>query len=85
MSEKIIDRPELDDLGNYEFGWSDSDSAGESARRGINDEVVRDISSRKDEPEWMLERRLKGYDFFGKKPMPTWGSELIGIDFDNNK
>ena len=85
MSEKIIDRPELDDLGNYEFGWSDSDSAGESARRGINDEVVRDISSRKDEPEWMLERRLKGYDFFGKKPMPTWGSDLSGIDFDNIK
>ncbi|NCV81339.1 MAG: Fe-S cluster assembly protein SufB, partial [Actinobacteria bacterium] len=85
MSEKIIDRPELDDLGNYEFGWSDSDSAGASARRGINDEVVRDISSRKDEPEWMLERRLKGYDFFGKKPMPTWGSDLSGIDFDNIK
>ena len=85
MSEKIIDRSELDALGNYEFGWSDSDSAGASARRGINDEVVRDISSRKDEPEWMLERRLKGYDFFGKKPMPTWGSDLSGIDFDNIK
>ena len=85
MSEKIIDRPELDDLGTYEFGWSDSDTAGESARRGINDEVVRDISSRKEEPEWMLERRLKGYDFFGKKPMPTWGSDLSGIDFDNIK
>ena len=60
MSEKIIDRPELDDLGNYEFGWSDSDSAGASAKRGINEEVVRDISARKEEPAWMLERRLKG-------------------------
>ncbi len=85
MSEKIIDRPELDELGNYEFGWSDSDEAGASARRGINEAVVEDISKRKEEPEWMLERRLKGYDFFTKKPMPSWGSDLSGIDFDNIK
>ena len=85
MSEKIIDRPELDELGNYEFGWSDSDEAGASARRGINEAVVEDISKRKEEPKWMLERRLKGYDFFTKKPMPSWGSDLSGIDFDNIK
>ena len=85
MSEKIIDRPELDELGNYEFGWSDSDEAGASARRGINEAVVEDISKRKEEPGWMLERRLKGYDFFTKKPMPSWGSDLSGIDFDNIK
>ena len=85
MSEKIIDRPELDELGNYEFGWSDSDEAGASARRGINEAVVEDISKRKEEPQWMLERRLKGYDFFTKKPMPSWGSDLSGIDFDNIK
>jgi Fe-S cluster assembly protein SufB len=60
VSEKIIDRPELDALGNYEFGWSDKDTAGASARRGISEEVVRDISGLKSEPEWMLERRLKG-------------------------
>ncbi|MEY3335577.1 MAG: Fe-S cluster assembly protein SufB, partial [Actinomycetota bacterium] len=85
MSEKIIDRPELDELGNYEFGWSDSDAAGASARRGISEDVVRDISNRKSEAEWMLERRLKGYEFFLKKPMPSWGSDLSGIDFDNIK
>ncbi len=85
MSEKIIDRPELDDLGTYEFGWSDSDKAGQSARRGISEEVVKDISGLKDEPAWMLERRLKGYEFFLKKPMPSWGSDLSGIHFDNIK
>ena len=85
MSEKIIDRPELDSLGVYEFGWSDSDAAGASARRGINEDVVRDISQKKSEPEWMLERRLKGYDFFLKKPMPSWGADLSGIHFDNIK
>ncbi len=85
MSENIIDRPELDSLGNYEFGWSDKSQAGDNARRGINDEVVRDISSKKSEPEWMLERRMKGYEYFLRKPMPTWGADLSGIDFDNIK
>ena len=85
MSEKIIDRPELDELGNYEFGWSDSDKAGAAAKRGINEDVVKDISGKKSEPDWMLERRLKGYQYFLQKPMPTWGSDLSGIDFDNIK
>lgn len=81
----IVDRSELDSLGVYEFGWSDSDDAGASAKRGINEDVVRDISSKKDEPAWMLETRLKGYSFFERKPMPAWGSDLSGIDFDNIK
>jgi len=85
LSENIIDRPELDSLGNYEFGWSDASQAGDTARRGINEEVVRDISSKKSEPDWMLERRLKGFEYFQRKPMPNWGSDLSGIDFDNIK
>ena len=85
MSDTIIDRPELDGLGVYEFGWSDSDSAGTNARRGINDSVVADISGKKSEPDWMLQNRLKGYKYFTQKPMPSWGSDLSGIDFDNIK
>lgn len=83
MGDIIVDRPELDGLGQYEFGWHDSDSAGASARRGINADVVKDISSRKNEPEWMLERRLKALELFFTKPMPNWGADLSGIDFDN--
>jgi Fe-S cluster assembly protein SufB len=85
MADIIVDRPELEGLGQYEFGWHDSDSAGASARRGINADVVRDISSRKNEPEWMLERRLKALDLFFTKPMPNWGADLSAIDFDNIK
>jgi Fe-S cluster assembly protein SufB len=85
VSEKIIDRPELDSLGQYEFGWADSDEAGSSARRGINEEVVTDISDRKDEPEWMKNFRIKGYNFFTKKPMPSFGADLSEIHFDNIK
>ncbi|HEY0189064.1 MAG TPA: Fe-S cluster assembly protein SufB [Cellulomonas sp.] len=76
---------QIDALGHYAFGWSDSDAAGASARRGINPEVVADISRLKNEPEWMLEFRLKALDIFGRKPMPNWGSDLSGIDFENIK
>ncbi|MDJ1371120.1 Fe-S cluster assembly protein SufB [Gulosibacter molinativorax] len=85
MSDVLIDRPELNDLGHYEFGWSDPDSAGATAKRGLSEAVVRDISRIKGEPEWMLERRLKGLQMFDRKPMPTWGADLSGIDFDNIK
>ncbi len=77
--------PGLKDLGTYAFGWADSDTAGETARRGLNDEVVSDISARKNEPQWMLDLRLKSLRLFGKKPMPNWGSDLTGIDFQNIK
>ncbi|MDT0215202.1 Fe-S cluster assembly protein SufB [Rothia sp. ARF10] len=77
--------PGLKDLGRYEYGWADSDSAGSTARRGLNEEVVLDISRRKNEPQWMEDLRLKSLRLFGKKPMPTWGSDLTGIDFQNIK
>ena len=77
--------PELEGIGRYEFGWHDSDTAGASAKRGLNEDVVRDISRRKDEPQWMLDLRLKGLKLFDRKPMPTWGADLGTIDFDNIK
>ncbi len=80
-----IAHPELEGLERYRFGWADSDVAGESARRGLSEEVVRDISAKKNEPEWMLNLRLRGLQLFGRKPMPTWGSDLSGIKFDNIK
>jgi Fe-S cluster assembly protein SufB len=77
--------PELEGLGRYEYGWADSDTAGATAKRGLSEEVVRDISAKKNEPQWMLDLRLKGLKLFHRKPMPTWGGELDGIDFDNIK
>ncbi|MFW5469455.1 Fe-S cluster assembly protein SufB [Knoellia sp. CPCC 206435] len=77
--------PGLKDLGRYDFGWADSDTAGTNARRGLNEDVVLDISRRKNEPQWMEDLRLKSLRLFGKKPMPTWGSDLTGIDFQNIK
>jgi len=77
--------PGLKDVGKYEFGWHDADLAGATAQRGLNEGVVRGISGLKSEPQWMLDLRLKGLKLFDKKPMPTWGADLDGIDFDNIK
>lgn len=73
---------DLGGLGRYEYGWADPDLAGATARRGLSEAVVREISELKGEPEWMLRTRLKGLRLFAKKPMPSWGSDLGGIDFD---
>ncbi|MFY2861454.1 Fe-S cluster assembly protein SufB [Mycobacterium sp. THU-M104] len=72
-------------LGRYGYGWADTDVAGASAQRGLSEAVVRDISAKKSEPEWMLATRLKALRIFERKPMPSWGSNLEGIDFDNIK
>ena len=77
--------PGLRDLGHYEYGWSDSDAAGASARRGLDADVVADISHRKGEPQWMTDLRLRALRLFERKPMPSWGSDLSGIDFQNIK
>ena len=77
--------PELDGLGTYQFGWSDSDVAGSAAQRGLSEAVVQDISDKKSEPQWMLDLRMKGLKLFHRKPMPSWGAELNTIDFDNIK
>src|SRR3569832_668629 len=87
MTEQMtpITADPLAGLGRYEYGWADSDVAGASARRGLNEDVVRDISGKKSEPQWMLDLRRKGLRLFGRKPMPAWGADLSKIDFDNIK
>ncbi len=85
VTEPMTQEQAIASLGRYGYGWADSDIAGSSAQRGLSEAVVRDISAKKNEPEWMLQTRLKALRIFGRKPMPTWGSNLEGIDFDNIK
>jgi Fe-S cluster assembly protein SufB len=75
----------VEGLGRYEYGWADPDVAGATAKRGLNEAVVREISALKKEPEWMLQTRLKGLKLFNKKPLPSWGADLSDINFDNIK
>ena len=80
---RVSDDEIIDSISTtYDFGWHDSDEAGENARRGLDEQVVREISALKDEPEWMLAKRLKAYEIFERKPMPTWGVDLSELDMD---
>ncbi|MFI1987922.1 Fe-S cluster assembly protein SufB [Actinoplanes sp. NPDC020271] len=86
MTDQIVTQEEhLAALGKYEYGWADADVAGAAAQRGLSEAVVRNISALKSEPQWMLDLRLKGLRLFGRKPMPSWGADLTGIDFQNIK
>lgn len=85
LGEPLSQEEAIASLGRYGYGWADSDVAGASAQRGLSEAVVRDISAKKNEPEWMLQNRLKALRIFERKPMPKWGSNLEGIDFDNIK
>ncbi len=53
------------------------------AERGLTRRVIEAISYHKGEPEWMLKFRLRALEIFQKKPMPTWGPDLSGLDLDN--
>ena len=64
------------------YGFSDVEDYVFKAEKGIDANIVRSISAMKGEPEWMLDFRLKAYEHFLERPMPDWGADLSGIDFD---
>ena len=71
------------DLGEYKWGFSDEENPVIKIDRGLDEDVIRQISAHKGEPEWMLDFRLQSYEIFKSKPMPDWGADLTGIDFDD--
>ena len=74
------------DLGAYQLGWHDSEEGYVfKPRKGLNEDIIRDMSKMKGEPSWMLEFRLKSYKRFLRRPMPKWGGggTLDEIDFDD--
>lgn len=68
---------------DQKYGFRDDHKASTDIGKGISEEIIRKISKLKNEDEWMLNLRLKAYEHFLKRPMPTWGADLSGIDFDN--
>ncbi len=74
------------DLGAYKLGWSDpEDEYVFKPEKGLSEEIIREMSLIKGEPEWMLNFRLKAYSRFLRRPIPTWGGGglLDEIDFDD--
>ena len=65
------------------YGFSDVEDYFFKAEKGLSEAMIRAISLQKNEPEWMLDIRLKAYQHFLERPMPNWGADLSGIDFEN--
>src|SRR5213595_3924697 len=73
------------DLGKYKLGWADStDDYAYIPKKGLNEEIVREISGQKSEPDWMRDFRLKSLKRFERKPMLDWfAKNMPTIDFDD--
>ena len=74
------------DLGSYQLGWSDNqDDYIYKPEKGLTEQLIRDMSEMKGEPEWMLDFRLKSHRRFLAKPTPQWGGAgiLDEIDYDD--
>lgn len=72
-------------VGDYQYGFHDPENATIRFDKGLSEQVVRDISNLKEEPEWMTELRVKAYRHFVSRPMPDWGNcnMLDSIKFDD--
>ncbi len=68
---------------DYKYGFHDVEDYKYKSGRGLTAQQVEEISRMKGEPDWMRQFRLRAHQIFMRKPMPTWGADLSGIDFDN--
>ena len=72
----------LEGIGDYKYGFRDPSEYVFKTPKGLDREIVEQISTMKGEPEWMLEFRLRALNHFSQRPMPTWGGDLTGLDMD---
>ncbi len=67
----------------YKYGFHDEDVSVYNTGKGLNEEIVALISKKKNEPDWMLQFRLKAYRKFKEMPIQNWGPNVQDIDFDD--
>src|ERR1700737_3443069 len=79
----VVPQISVGDDYKEKYGFFDPEKYSFKAKRGLSEEVVKEISWMKQEPEWMTKLRLRSLGIFRKKPMPTWGADLSVIDFEN--
>ena len=68
---------------DYKYDFKDEDVSVYKTEKGLSEEIVRAISKKKNEPEWMLDIRLKAYHKFVEMDLPSFGPDLSGIDFND--
>src|SRR5699024_11912997 len=72
----------MTEMEEYKYGYKDKYISVFRTERGLTRKVVEEISKMKDEPQWMLDYRLKALEHFYERPMPQWGGDLSELDFD---
>ena len=86
MSQETIANEQNDVItsqDDYKYGFREKDVSIVDTGKGLNEDVVREISKLKNEPEWMTEFRLNALKTFESMPMPSWGPDLSEIDFQD--
>jgi len=82
-TEPLVEKADVP-VGEYQYGFHDpTDKYAFISRKGLDAEIVAQISEMKGEPAWMRDFRLKSYEIFESRPMPHWGGDMSGIDFQN--
>ncbi|MDY7100258.1 MAG: Fe-S cluster assembly protein SufB [Actinomycetota bacterium] len=71
------------DLSRYKLGWADEESYVFKPKRGLNEDIVREMTWMKGEPQWMRDFRLRSLRHFDRRPLPRWGGDLSEVFFDN--
>ena len=76
-------RSQVNDIDRSLYDIRNSEQEAERLSAGLTPQIVREISKRKDEPQWMLDFRLKSLEIYQSMPAPSWGPALDGLDMDN--
>ncbi|MBT3322482.1 MAG: Fe-S cluster assembly protein SufB [Anaerolineae bacterium] len=80
----MSDEKTLERIGGQDkYDFKDPENYVFKAKKGLNTEIVREISKMKEEPEWMLDYRLKAYAHYEKREMPMWGPDVTPLDLDD--
>ncbi|GAC1510246.1 MAG: Fe-S cluster assembly protein SufB [Chloroflexota bacterium] len=77
----VDQQTQMEELGQYKFGWNNPENYAFKSKRGLNRDIVEEISFMKGEPQWMRDFRLRALRLFEKKPLPNWGGDLSTLDF----
>jgi len=79
----VSDTQILEGIGEYQYGFNDPETYVFKSKKGLDRGVVEQISAMKGEPEWMLEFRIKAFEHYQQREMPTWGGDISQLDLEN--
>lgn len=83
VGDRMSKKTYIEDVARGVYDIKNQDIADYKTQSGLTEEIVMDISSKKNEPEWMREFRLRALAIYNSKPIPTWGADLSGLDMEN--